>query len=64
MGVFIAAYRSDCSECDEPLEEGQLGHMSYDGPAHVRCPEARPEPEREPCPRCYLVHGIAQEECD
>lgn len=61
--TFLAEYRTDCVACDEPLEPGQIGRMTYDGAAHDRCPRT-PRSPRSACPRCFLVHAILQEDCD
>jgi len=59
--VFIAAFDSDCPNCDTLLEKGDEGVM-VDGEAqHARCPaRTRPQPV---CSNCWLVHAPGQDEC-
>ena len=59
---FLARFQSSCVLCDDSIEEGQAARMTYDGAAHDRC--ARPTPGRPVCPRCYLIHATAQEDCE
>lgn len=63
---FIARFTSECAaDCGDELQEGQLAVMTEDGAAHAFCREESEEPElRAVCPRCYLVHGTHQEDCE
>lgn len=54
--VFIAAFDSDCEECDELIEKGQEARMVGEGKAiHAVCPTASRAPAV--CPKCNLAHA-------
>lgn len=57
--VFIAKFNSTCANCGETLREGQQATFDGNEAVHLKCPE-----RRAACPRCFLVHGTHQEECD
>ena len=57
--TFTAQFDSTCSNCGGTLQEGQPGRFEGDDAVHVECP-----PKRSACPRCWLVHGTHQEECE
>jgi len=62
---FTAAFDSECENCDAPVEQGQEARMlDYEKGfvAHVNCPApTRPQPV---CSSCFMVHGVAQKECE
>lgn len=63
MATFVAAFDSDCENCDTLVEKGQVARMVGDGlVVHDECPPATlPQPV---CSSCWLVHGKAQEGCE
>jgi hypothetical protein len=61
---FLARFQSGCNRCDDPIEEGQVARMTYDGAVHESCWTQDDPARRAACSRCHLVHGLAQEDCD
>jgi hypothetical protein len=57
--VFTAKFNSDCANCEFKLMEGQAARFEGNDAVHLKCPVPRPA-----CTTCWLVHGIAQEECE
>lgn len=58
--MFIAAFDSDCENCDELLERGQEAVMvDYRKSlvAHKVCPNPRPARPVPTCPECHLQHA-------
>lgn len=56
---FTAQFNSTCANCGETLRTGQEARFEGNDAVHMKCPI-----KREPCPRCFVVHGITQEECE
>lgn len=60
--TFVAEYDSPCNRCSAMIWEGQLAQYVDNLIVHVNCPP--PPPKRAACPKCWLVHGTHQEDCD
>lgn len=59
MIEFEAQFKSDCGNCEFPVEKGQAATFEDNEAVHIKCPKVRPA-----CPDCWLVHGTAQEFCE
>lgn len=56
--VFVAAFDSDCEECDELIQKGQEARMVGEGRAiHVTCPTPRPSRTETLCAACWTTHA-------
>lgn len=55
--IFVAAFDSDCENCDKLVEKGQEARMVGEGRAvHALCPD-RPRRTETLCAACWTTHA-------
>lgn len=54
--TFAARYPGRChAGCGESIEPGDLVRYEEEALVHVDCPMTAHEPDRTPCPTCWLT---------